>query len=77
MKYMRLALEKDAGMLQSIGGFVKHPVSTTLKKVFWSRAKPGEYFKNLGEQTMPNFKWGAGIAAGGTAVSPFFVNRPV
>ena len=88
LQYLRIAMEKDASFASSIarhGGkilsglksFVKKPFSTTMKKVFMSRAKPGEYMKNLKSEASYGLKWGGGLAAGGIVASPAFVSRKI
>ena len=83
-KHLYMAIEKDAGIASGIAkgirgfmGFARKPVRTTLKKIFWSRAPKGKIIQNVGEELSYAKNWGAGLAAGGVAASPFFVRNPI
>lgn len=63
--------------VQGLKSFAQRPFSTTARKVFWTRAKPGEIGKNVRSELGFGVKWGGGLAAAGTLASPAFVKRPI
>ena len=90
--YMRLALEKQAG----VGSFMKAPVANTLKKLFFQRAPKvqpvlGQSFGRTRaavrgaaggvgrgiSEAGSGINLASGMAATGVAASHFFVQRPV
>lgn len=88
LQYMRMALEKEAGIGQTIAkqapkiwaglkGFAKKPISTTMKKLFWTRAKPGTIGKNVASEVGYGVKWGGGLGVAGIAASPLFTSRNI
>jgi hypothetical protein len=88
ISYMRMAMEKDAaswgGFVKGVGSiargvksFASHPVKSTAKKLFWSRAKWIDVPKNIYNEMSSGAKFGVGIAAGGIAASPFFLHDKV
>ena len=85
--YMRMAMEKDAGFesigrfgmkaLKGLKSFANKPISATLKKLFWTRAKPGEIGKNIKSELGYGVKWGGGLAVGGVVATPMFTSRNI
>jgi hypothetical protein len=89
--YIRIAMEKDAGLAsigssmlrhgsKIIGGirsFAHKPISTTMKRLFWTRAKPGEYMKGIKGELGFGAKWGGGLGATGIVATPLFTQRDI
>jgi len=88
LQYVRTAMEKDAAFASTIarhGGrilsglksFAQKPFSTTMKKLFLTRAKPGTIGKNVRSELGFGIKWGGGLGLAGTAATPFFTSRNI
>ena len=97
IKYIRIAMEKDAGFASSafniarrsgigrkavsmLGGLRRlgrKPFSTTAKKLFMTRAKPGEIGKNVRSELSFGAKAGGGILTTGVLATPMFVPRKI
>lgn len=86
-KHIRIAMEKDAGfasigrkavsMLGGLRRFGRKPFSTTAKKMFMTKAKPGEIGKNIKTEIGFGVKAGGGILATGVLATPMFVPRKI
>ena len=81
LSYMRTAMEKDAaswgGLIRGVKSFASHPIRSTAKKLFWSRAKWGDVPRNISRELGLGAKVGVGVAATGIAASPFFLHNKV